>query len=312
MTWVDISGWSVISFFTMSDEDATRVPDQAPGSDLPSTAPKTHGPAQKAPTFPTPSDRLSPETHWELVRALGLAVEANGGPVELKAAAEILKMAESSFPVALPFFVDVGIVQRVGGGKYDVAQAVKDYITAREWNDQNAAHKFRAHFIDKWFSKALLPRLRLRPYTVSEACAVLAEAAGGASKHFIARFERLLWYMDFVGVAKLEGSEVRAVMDTDPPGGAAADVGGGAGSSGGSTGDAGGGNGNTGGENRIELPEQAESFWLDQQTRKRKFTIIPPAEGEISKKDLNRIKKWLDLLYKDVEDDGEEDNQQST
>lgn len=241
---------------------------------------------QKKPTEVLPSDRLAIDKQIDAIRAYAAAVESTGGPVDNKQAASILNLSENSIVVTNPFFVDVGILTRVGNGLFDVTQPVKDYVQALEWGQENPGRKLKSLFTPKWFTKTLLPRLKFKEMTTQDAVHALSEACG-ASKAYKTHLERVLFFMEFAGLCRIEGQMIFAVTDGDPveaapplhnlaPPPPVREI---------PVGD--------------HIPTDAPFLFLDKK-RERKVTLIAP--DSLTSSEVNKIKSWLELvLY--VEED---------
>jgi len=249
-----------------------------------SPPPSSPSPGKRAPSETVPTERLSFSKQLECIQAFGAAQEAAGGPVDNKAAGSIIGISKNSVVYTNPFFTDIGLLTRVGGGKFDVAHPVHSYQQALGWNDANAGHKLRPLFEDKWFTQVLLPRLKMRSYSLSEACAVLAEAAGGASKHYLPNLERIIYYLDLVGLCKVEGDKVSAVMlggedkkpdqeeKKEPPIPETKE---------------------TPVDASRVIPDDAPFMFLDRE-RKRKVTLMSP--DSLTQVEVDKIKLWLELV----------------
>ena len=132
----------------------------------------------KKPTETLPSDRTTSEKMVDSIRAFVAASESVGGPVNNKQAGEVIGMSENTIVVTNAFFCDVGILNRVASGKFEVSQAARDYAQALEWKNEDAGEKLKPLFAEKWFSKTLLPRLRFKEMSMDAAISALAQASG--------------------------------------------------------------------------------------------------------------------------------------
>jgi hypothetical protein len=253
----------------------------------PSGNPPIKSGISKKPTQTLPSERLSFSKWKEIIQAYVVAAESNGGSVDNDEASKVVKMAPTSIVVTNAFFVDVGILSRSAGtGRFEVANEAKEYVQAIQWDSETAGQKLKPLFAKQWFSNSLLPLLKLRNYSMDEACTVLAEAAGGISKDYLPNLQRIVHFLDFVGLCKLEGNVLSAVnggvlpeKPADKPAKTADE----------------------------ELPEDmiSESFFLDK-ARTRKVTVTGPRD--LSDQEISRISRWLKIIHF-IEDDGSSQSQ---
>ncbi len=237
----------------------------------------------RKPTQTLPSDRLGLQRWKDIIKAYVVSVESHGGPVDNKEAAKVLAMSDSSIVVTNAFFCDVGIIIRTSSGRLDVSQEAKNYVQALSWNSDVAGHKLKSLFVDKWFSKALLPLLRIRSYSMEEACGVIAEAAGGVGPEYKASLQRIIHFLDFVGLCKLEGDTVSEIVG-GPPGKEDEPAG-----------------VKPGGDPHVPpadpdkvIPDDAPYLFLDRD-RTRKVVLIGP--HDLDQKDVERIYQWMKMTY---------------
>lgn len=224
-----------------------------------------------------PSDRLTMERHLLSMRAFGIGYSTNGSkPVTNEEAGKIVGMAGGTIVVSNAFLVDIGILSR----KKDEEGLVPSpdllaYCSTLEWNAEMAKEKLRGVFERAWFSTALVPRVKIRPFDLKDAVAVLAEAAN-ASKEHEERLERLLEFMIHFGVVIREGNLIRSASTATAASAATAG----------------------------KAVEQLESnparkddgltefiLPLDPKRKERVFVVRAPAT--VTQKELERIKSWL-------------------
>jgi hypothetical protein len=193
-------------------------------------------------------------------------------------------MSGQTVVVTNAFFTDIGLLLRADSGKFNPGQAARDYQAAYDWDSNTAGAKLAPAFRDTWFAKALLPRLKMRSFTKSEALAFLSEACK-ASPEYQSRLELILAFLNATGLLSLTGDEVKAGS------------GGGGGPSGG--GPSGGGNDEppkpppvTSGE---IIPPDAPFIYIDPE-KKKKVVLVAP-DSSVTQKQFNRIKAWFDLQF---------------
>jgi hypothetical protein len=169
------------------------------------------------PTETLPSDRLAFEKQVAALRAFAVVYEANGGkPVTNDEAGKIINMSGKTVVVTNGFFSDVRLLLR----QKDCPALIPSpetlaYYKAFEWDPKAAGEKLRPVFEKCWFSEALVPRLKFRPYDEGEALSVLAEACS-AAKEYEPRLRVLLDYMVFAGVIARDGTQIKSVGSKAP------------------------------------------------------------------------------------------------
>jgi hypothetical protein len=238
------------------------------------------------PSKTLPSDRLAPAKQLAALRAFAAAYESNGGkPVTNGAAGSIIGMSGTTVVVTNAFFSDIKLLvrQKEGVAFVPAAEALA-YYKAYERDKVTAAGKLRSAFERGWFAEALVPRLKFRPYDVREALAVLAEASGVGKEDYEDRLANLLELMLQVGLVSSDGGLIKAAeqpavvesVRTEPP---VAD--------------------------RREAPVVDEgheqyTLVLDPKSKRR---VVVTAPHVITRKELDRITKWLEfqLLVEDPE-----------
>lgn len=236
----------------------------------------------KRPTKILPSPRLAIQKQLEVLRAFAVAsLTADGAPISNEQAGEIMasKMKASTVIVTNPFFCEVQFLNRKSGS-FEVSDIAKAYQQAYEWNPETAGVKLAPALSDRWFSKILLPRLKMRDYTKREATQVLAEECE-ASKDYEENVAMLLEFMAVAGLIRLEGDLVKP---NGSPGAFIASMQGG------------GAPKDTPPLQQQPPPEQPKGdiCYLDPK-RERKVIVYAPLD--ISPEEIDRLKNWLDLIY---------------
>lgn len=234
----------------------------------------------KKPTKVLPSDRLSLEKQTLALRGFGIAYQTNSSKaVTNEDVGKIIGMSGATVVVTNPFFVDLGLLQRrKDEDGFVPSQDVLNYCQAHEWSKETAAEKLRPVFERGWFSQQLLPRLKIRSLTQAEALAVLAEACN-AGKEYEPRLERLLEMMGHVGVVQKDGNSIRSnlpspALDQDQvktPAVQPANV------------------------QREPETDGLEEYVLPLDPKKKDRKVVVRAPATITKKELDRLKSWLDF-----------------
>jgi hypothetical protein len=231
------------------------------------------------PTKTLPSDRLAFEKQAATLRAFAVVYEANGNkPVSNEEAGKIINMSGNTVVVTNGFFTDMRLLLRPKETTAFVpSPETQAYYKAFEWDAKTAGEKLKPVFEKTWFSEALVPRLKFRPYDEGEALTVLAEACS-AAKEYEPRLRVLLDFMVFAGVVARDGGQIRL---PEPKGAEAvaepAKV---------ETASARPGPGPVD-DGLVEF-----SFILDV---KRSRRVVVHAPSDMTKKELERVKKWMEI-----------------
>ena len=153
-----------------------------------------------------PTERLGLAKQVDILRAYG-QLGASGNAVSNAEIAKVVDVHPSTASLANAFFVDAGLLSRTGDGIVPSAETV-GYARAYEWDAEMAAQKLGPALADAWFTISLVPKVRFRPHTRTDAVRVLAEAAG-ASKTHRGQLDSLLDFMGIVGLLQIDGDSVK-------------------------------------------------------------------------------------------------------
>ncbi len=163
-----------------------------------------------------PTPRISFGKQLDLLRAYAAASGAAIKPVSLNDVAPIVGMTSSTISLASPFFNNVGLVTRTGGG-FVPADAVLSFAQMHQWEPDKAGRELKTPLCQSWFAGALMPRLSFDALGEEEALAIIAKAAGATPKAR-PQLQMVLEYMQVAGLIEREGDLVRAAEGaTDTP-----------------------------------------------------------------------------------------------
>lgn len=184
-------------------------------------APAPLGDAQKRrrPSKALPTDRITFSKQLDLLRAYGLVYEHTGKAVQIKDAAEMVKMAPPTASLANAFFLESGFLQKVEGALFQPCPEVVAFAKAFEWNQVTAAQSLGAVMAGTWFGRALIPRARFAAVDEDGAIQLLAMESS-ASTDYRGQVRVLLDYLQAAGSIEREGGMVRArsaVTSAPPP-----------------------------------------------------------------------------------------------
>lgn len=257
-------------------EGQSTTPSPAPQN---AEEPKSTNGSSKRPDKTLPTPRLKVSQQLDILRAFVVACETEGAAVTNDQVGRIIKMSGTTVVLSNPFLCEIGLLRRISSGTFDVSDIAKAYKIAHDWKADTAGLKLAPALEDKWFAKALIPRLKMREWSKLECAQVLAEAAG-ATKEYETNVLRLLEFMDAAKLIDITGDAVKL--------GEAA------------------GTSQAGASGAIEkektpppTPLQAEApegdiCFLD---RKRTRKVIVHAPLDISNDEVDRLKAWIDLMY---------------
>lgn len=220
------------------------------------------------------------EKQLAALRAYAAIYDSNGGkPVTNEQAGELLNMAGSTVVVTNGWFTEMKLLTRQKDeGGFVPSPEVVAYYKAHEWDPANAGEKLRPALERGWFAELLVPRLKFRAYEEREALTALAEASG-ASKDYEERLRILVEFMLACGLVVREGTTIKlaaggrgAELPTEAPKVATAPE-----------------------RREAQAPgaDQEEFTFILDSRRKRKVVVMAP--HDITHRELERVKKWLDI-----------------
>ena len=264
--------------------DSATLPAESP-TDASGTSIQFRNPKKSKPTQTLPSDRVTVEKQLEVLRGFVAASDAEGRPVTNDEAGKVVGMAGATTVVTNPFFTDTGLLIRMDGGAFSVGQAARDYQAAYQWDMVKAGRKLAPAFADKWFSKVLIPRLKMRAFPRGEAVGFLAEAAK-AGPEYRPRLEMIIDFLNAAGIVSADAGEVRlGALDAEE---------------------------NTDSRNgggrllpppppadppppKNEIPTDAPFIYLDSKRTKR--VVIVSDATELTMPEWKRLKAWFELQF---------------
>lgn len=154
-----------------------------------------------------PTSRLSVPKQAEILRGYVHASGPEGKGVKLKDLGAIMKMHENTVTLANPFLADIGLITRTDSG-YVPSSEVIAYVGAYDWNPEKAGHKLAPAIEATWFSKVLMPQVRMRgSMDEKEAIGELASEAKAAPV-YEPQLRMLLEYMEVAGLILRENGRI--------------------------------------------------------------------------------------------------------
>jgi len=117
-------------------------------------------------------------------------------------------MSHHTIALLTPFFTEIGLLSRVGAGRYAPAPAVTEYSRALQWTPETAAHRLAPVIAKSWFGNLIKTRISVNPRSVDEVMTDLAGDAGASVEHR-PQIELLVEYTIAAGLATRDGGKLR-------------------------------------------------------------------------------------------------------
>jgi hypothetical protein len=198
-----------------NDQGEQTTEPAAPESAAAGAAKASAKPARAKPQKTLPTDRIALPKQVEILRAYG-ELGQNGGSVTNAAVAGVVGLHPSTTSLANTFFNEIGLLTRAADGQVP-SDAVIAFARAHQWNAETAPAKLGPAFANTWFGSALMPKVRFRPHTRSEALSLLADVAGATMSHK-GQIEALVELLEVAQLVTIEGDMVKAVRkENDGP-----------------------------------------------------------------------------------------------
>jgi hypothetical protein len=165
-----------------------------------SDSPKSEN-AKKRPTKVLPTTRVGFQKQLTMLRSYAeLATPEK--PATTPEVAKLVGLHPNTAVYAVSFFVDTGMLQKVGQG-YIAPPEVVNYHRAMGWNAETAGTKLAPILRRTWFARRLLPKLSLSPVDEKDAVEALALDAS-VGKEFSSSLVLLLEYLAIAGLVRRE------------------------------------------------------------------------------------------------------------
>jgi hypothetical protein len=163
-------------------------------------------PKVKRKILPTP--RIAFAKQLDLLRAFAAASGAARKPVGNAETAPYVSLSKNTVSLANPFFADIGLVERAGGG-FVPSQEVVNFAQAYEWDADRAPHELAPVLERSWFGEALLPRLGFGPLVEKEALRII-DTAASAGPEYESQLRIVLDYLETAGLIERDAGNVRS------------------------------------------------------------------------------------------------------
>jgi hypothetical protein len=163
--------------------------------------------ANKAKRKILPTPRIAFGKQLDLLRAFAAASGPEKRPVGNADTSQFVGLSASTVSLANPFFADVGLIERVGGG-FVPSKEVVNFAQAFEWDADGASRELGPVFENSWFGSALLPRLGFASLPEKEALQIIDGAAEAGLK-YKNHLRILLDYLEVAGLIQRQDGTVR-------------------------------------------------------------------------------------------------------
>lgn len=197
----------------MESSPPTTPANNQAAAELPGPAPAP----KHRPTHALPSNRVAFAKQLAILRGYAAASGPDRNAVDLTTLGEIVEMAPTTVSLMNSFFVDIGLIERVGAG-YAPVPAVLNFGRVFKWDPENAGPELAPVIRATWFAGALMPRLAMGPLDEDRALSALANEAN-ADVDYRPKVRILLSYMETAKLISIDGSQVSALesKSTPPP-----------------------------------------------------------------------------------------------
>lgn len=172
---------------------------------------QVNSPDRSRPGKPLPTDRLSIETQFSVLRGYAATSGNERKAVTNEEVGKTIGMNPNSVSLCNPFWESIGLIER-DGRKQRPSDAVFDYFQAYQWNQETAAAKLAGALSGAWFYSALMSKLSFRPLSRIEAAGFLADEIK-ASLRYRDNLLLVLEYMKQVGLVSIEGDTVSLIQN---------------------------------------------------------------------------------------------------
>jgi hypothetical protein len=162
-----------------------------------------------------PTPRIAFPKQLDLLRAHAAASGPEQKSVGNADVAPFVGLSKSTISLANPFFVDVGLLERVGGG-FIPSQEVLNFAQAYKWDAEHAAHELAPLLQRSWFGEALLPRLGFDSHSEKEALRIMDREAG-AGPNYESQLRTILDYLEVTGLIERDGDSIRLAPQQQKP-----------------------------------------------------------------------------------------------
>lgn len=163
--------------------------------------------AAEKPTHALPTDRVGLAKQFELLRAWAALVQQGTAAPSNLAIANLVDLNRATTLLAIPYFIDIGFLTKVGDG-YAPAPEVVAYGKAFSWNQETAAQRLASVLQRSWAAQVVLPHLRMGPQSETRIVQLLGEACSAGPK-FEGQLKLLLQYLVLTGVVRRDGDTIR-------------------------------------------------------------------------------------------------------
>jgi len=167
------------------------------------------------PNRPLPTDRMKFSKAVEALRATAIGSQ-QGQPVDARTLANLMHVSPATAALNHAFFIDVGLVTKVGKGDYMPSSATVEFARKYGFQREQAGRVLAPQFAATWFYRALSDRLQMGPVTRDELIELFANIAGADASYRV-QIGSLIDWLVFVGLAQEDGENISLTEGAAPP-----------------------------------------------------------------------------------------------
>jgi hypothetical protein len=165
------------------------------------------------PTKPLPTDRVSPQNQFYILRAWASVSDEGTKAATVNEVSRKVGMVSSTVALTNPFFSSIGLLQRLAVGTYVPS---KDVIRFFNTNSDEAARHLAPAFRDAWFGQLVIPNVKFAPVD-EEVILSMLEGACGVAQEQRKALGFLLDFMEAVDLIERSNGKIKLSAAATPP-----------------------------------------------------------------------------------------------
>lgn len=154
--------------------------------------------------YALPTDRMKFRAQVDALRAFAVLSKNRQEPVTSDKLAAYLKIASTTAGLNNVFFVESGLIERAGKGKYLPTDLAMEFQRKYSFNQSDAGAVLAPALTQTWYADVVRQRVEFDAATVKDLVAALADEAG-ADVSFRSQLETLIEWLEFAGVVVRDG-----------------------------------------------------------------------------------------------------------
>ncbi|HEY0766202.1 MAG TPA: hypothetical protein VGD61_27720 [Pyrinomonadaceae bacterium] len=155
------------------------------------------------PNYSLPTQRLTCENQFNLLRAYAAVSGPSKKPVKIDEVVEVSKLGNTTISLANAFLVEAGLLLKTDAG-FMPSESVRAFALAYEWGPDTAAQKLAPTIRSTWFAERVIPKLSMGRVPEKELFDDLAMASA-VGPEFKPRIKLLIDFLVETGIAEREG-----------------------------------------------------------------------------------------------------------